>query len=345
MTPNTLNLDATRRALSRAGNLAPARNDVTVESRQDVQSEVATTARSRSRSDWRYSGQLNQQLTAAQRALDFVDELAKKLEELKSTLSGELAAPRLDRDKLAEQVGSVQRQWQSRNAASGGSLDHRMQFRMAGDARQTFSIRGLDIDSLTSGQDETLVFVTGMPGAQPAAVKVGAQQGTSSLLSTLGRALGPSGIQPQLDEQGQLQFAVDEAIWQTVRDRFSLRGGGIRFPAGQPQHLRLDPAADSLQPAGWQVADHASARQTLQKVLRAIDQLQLSRQAIARSMAEVREAIAKLSNMSEQVWADNFVTEFNARFNRESRQGNLFEVVPALLGVSRYRVLSLLSLP
>lgn len=343
MTPTGLNLDNTRRTLARSPGTTPARNDSRT-TQAETQAETPTGLR-HSRSDWRYSGQLNQQLTAAQRALGFVDDLASQLEHLKNELSSELPQSRLDKDKLANSVDEIRRQWENRNAQSGGSLDKRLQFRMASDARQTFSIRGLDIESLTSGQDETLVFVTGMPGAAPAAVKVGANQTTSSLLASLGRALAPSGIQPQLDEQGQLQFAVDEAVWATVRDRFSLRGGGIRFPAGQPQHLRLEPGADSLQPASWQTTDHASARQTLQKVLRALDQLQISRQAIVRSMADVRAAIAQLSNMSEQVWADNFVTEFNARFNRESLQGNLYDVVPALLGVSRYRVLSLLSLP
>ena len=343
MTPTSLNLDSTRRALARSSNAAPARND-SRNTLADGLADVAAGSR-HPRSDWRYSGQLNQQLTAAQRALGFVDDLARQLEQLKGELGGQLPKSRLDKDTLANSINDIQRQWQNRNVQSGGSLDNRLQFRMASDARQTFSIRGLDIDNLTSGQDETLVFVTGMPGAAPAAVKVGENQSPGSLLSSLGRALAPSGIQPQLDEQGQLQFAVDEALWATVRDRFSLRGGGIRFPAGQPQHLRLEPGADSLQPASWQTTDHASARQTLQKVLRALDQLQISRQAIVRSMADVRAAIAQLSNMSEQAWADNFVTEFNARFNRESLQGNLYDVVPALLGVSRYRVLSLLSLP
>ncbi|MNU10815.1 hypothetical protein D3C72_2582050 [compost metagenome] len=62
-------------------------------------------------------------------------------------------------------------------------------------------------------------------------------------------------------------------------------------------------------------------------------------------MAEVRHAIAQLSQMSEQLWADGFVNDFNARFNTPDSESGLYEVVPALLGVSRYRVLSLLALP
>lgn len=346
MSRSSLHLDSPRQPLARtgAGSPAPAGN-VTTEPAVTSGSQPSPAPRRHGGDNWRYSSQLNQQLTAAQRALGFVDSLAGQLEALKGELSGQLTQRRVDSARLARGIEQVAQQWSQRGAASGGSLDSRLQFRLAADARQTFTVRGLEIANLTQGAAETLVFFSGEPGSGPAAVKVGEPLSEAALLATLGRALAPSGIQPQLDEQGQLQFSVAETAWQGVRERFSLRGGGIRFPAGQPQHLKLQPTEQALQPQQWQSADHAGTRQTLQKVLRALDQLQLSRAAISRAMAEVRHAIAQLSQMSEQLWADGFVNDFNARFNTPDSESGLYEVVPALLGVSRYRVLSLLALP
>lgn len=347
MTRSSLHLDSPRQPLARtaAGSPAPAGNVTTEPAATTSSSQASPAPRRHGGDNWRYSSQLNQQLTAAQRALGFVDGLAGQLEALKGELSGQLTQRRVDSARLARGIEQVAQHWSQRGAASGGSLDSRLQFRLAADARQTFTVRGLEVANLTQGAAETLVFFTGEPGSGPAAVKVGEPLSESALLAALGRALAPSGIQPQLDEQGQLQFSVAEEAWQGVRERFSLRGGGIRFPAGQPQHLKLQPTEQALQPQQWQSADHAGTRQTLQKVLRALDQLQLSRAAISRAMAEVRHAIAQLSQMSEQLWADGFVNDFNARFNTPDSESGLYEVVPALLGVSRYRVLSLLALP
>ncbi|WP_374497541.1 hypothetical protein [Vogesella indigofera] len=345
MSRSSLHLDSPRQPLARpgAGSPAPASNAGAAPA---TPASTPSPSLPRSGGDhWRYSSQLNQQLTAAQRALGFVDSLAGQLEALKGELSGQLTQRRVDSARLSRSIEQVAQQWSQRGAASGGSLDSRLQFRLAADARQTFTVRGLEIANLTQGAPETLVFFSGEPGSGPAAVKVGEPLSEAALLAALGRALAPSGIQPQLDEQGQLQFSVAETAWQGVRERFSLRGGGIRFPAGQPQHLKLQPTEQALQPQQWQSADHAGTRQTLQKVLRALDQLQLSRAAISRAMAEVRHAIAQLSQMSEQLWADGFVNDFNARFNTPDSESGLYEVVPALLGVSRYRVLSLLALP
>uniref|UniRef100_UPI000A6512D3 hypothetical protein n=1 Tax=Chromobacterium amazonense TaxID=1382803 RepID=UPI000A6512D3 len=73
-------------------------------------------------------------------------------------------------------------------------------------ARQRFVARGLDLDSLTSGQPETLVFSVG--GGAPAAVRVGEGIRRDEALRGLNQALGPAGVRCELDDYGRLGSAA-----------------------------------------------------------------------------------------------------------------------------------------
>ncbi|XLM21867.1 hypothetical protein MKD33_08250, partial [Chromobacterium piscinae] len=66
--------------------------------------------------------------------------------------------------------------------------------------------------------------------------------------------------------------------------------------------------------------------------------------AIDGAIAEARQSISQLSRTEEQSWASGFVSDFNARLNQTADFNHLQQLVPALLGISRYRVLALLSL-
>ena len=149
-------------------------------------------------SGWRYSAQLNEQLTSAQQALSFVDGLLGQLEGVKSGLSRELTQRQLNQGELQRQMEQFKQQWGQRQAASGGSLDGQLRFHLAGDSRQGFTVKGLELGALAGGQAETLVFSTGESGAAPASVQVGAAWGggsPASLQSSLGRRRRARGSQ------------------------------------------------------------------------------------------------------------------------------------------------------
>ncbi|KZE31764.1 hypothetical protein EV683_101156 [Crenobacter luteus] len=293
---------------------------------------------------WRYSSQLGEQLTAAQRAHDYVDGLVKQLETLKGELSRGLTQRRVDADGLKAGVDAFAERLGQRHASTGGSLDGAWRFRLAGDARQAFTVRGMELASLTGGDVETLALFAGERGTAALTVQVGGGLGEAEVLRRFNRALAPAGVRVDADDAGRLRFSVDEAAWPALAERLAIRGGGIRFPSGQPQRLRAEPEAEALRPGEWRVADHSDVRQTLQRVVQALAQLQQTQQAISRAMEETRASIAKLSHGDERVWAEGFVADFNARLNQPGGYGALYEVMPALIGVSRYRVVSLLAL-
>lgn len=308
------------------------------------QTQPAAQVRGAPTSGWRYSAQLNEQLTSAQQALSFVDGLLGQLEGVKSGLSRELTQRQLNQGELQRQMEQFKQQWGQRQAASGGSLDAKLRFHLAADARQGFTVKGLDLAALSGGQAETLVFSTGESGATPASVQVGGELGEEEVLRRFNRALAGGGVRAEVNEDGQLAFSVPESQWAALSERMTVRGGGIRFPGGVPQRLKLQPEAEAFQPERWKVDDHAQVRQALQSVVRSIGQLQQTRAAINSAIAEAQHSIEQLSHMNEQSWASQFVSDFNARLNQPDGYRNFYELVPALIGVSRYRVLSLLSL-
>lgn len=295
-------------------------------------------------SGWRYSSQLNEQLTSAQRALTFVDSLAGQLEQLKTDLSQQLTQRRIDKDALEAKVGRFTEALSQRHAQSGGTIDGNLRFHLAADARQDFTVRGMDLEALRSGSPETLALFSGERGTAAMSLSVGGDISEDEIMRRLNRALAPSGIRPSVNDDGQLSFSVDEADWPAIRDRLRVRGGGIRFPSGQPQRVKTVAEAERLSTGDWQVSDHANVRQTLQCVVGALSQLHQARGAIASAIDEARGSIERLSRMDEQNWAEEFVADFNARLNQSGDYRSFLDVIPALLGLSRYRVVSLLAI-
>ncbi|QEL54733.1 hypothetical protein [Chromobacterium paludis] len=293
-------------------------------------------------SGWRYSTQLNEQLTSAQCARDYVEDMLDQLQGFKDSLSQQLAQRRLDTEALSAQRDGLQRAWQRRQQDSAGSLDSQLRLSLGAPARQSFSARGLDLDGLSAGQPETLVL--SVPGGGASAVRVGEGVSRDEVLRALNQALGPAGARCELDDRGNLGFSCSERDWPQLRDGLTVRGGGVRFPGGVPQPLSLEPEPPALDASRWKTDDHAQVRLALQEVLRAIARLQQTHAAIDGAIAEARQSISQLSRTDEQSWASGFVADFNARLNQRADFQQLQQLVPALLGISRYRVLALLSL-
>lgn len=293
--------------------------------------------------NWRYSTQLNEQLTSAQRAQDFLEQLSTSLQAVKSELSQALSQRRVDSQALNHDIQAVTQLWGSRNTISGGSIDSRLKFRLLSDAQRSFHIRGLNLSSLTSGQRETLTLYAGARN-RPMTLTVGEDQSEEAILQQFSRALAPAGVSTQADGDGNLVFSAPEEIWNELNDKLAIQGGGIRFPAGQPTRIKAQTESEALTPEKWQVSEHSAAREALQQVVQALAQIEQAKAAIASAISHTMESINQLSHMDEQAWAANFVADFNANLNQVGNYQMVSDVIPALLGVSRYRVESLLSL-
>ncbi|WKB54088.1 hypothetical protein [Eleftheria terrae] len=304
---------------------------------------AGTAAAVRKRGVRNWNPQLNAQLAGAQQALNFLDDAARQLQQLKAELSGRLAAGQpQDDSSLVQAVERFSQTWQQRSQASAGSLDPQLDHTPPGEARQSFTIRGLDLRSLRSGGAETLAFSVGLPGQKTTRVHLEPGLSDEALLQRLDNALAPAGIRAARDAQGELVFSTLESSWGQVKDSLSVHGGGIRFPGGAFHAVRAEALPEAVRPANWAAQQRASLRQSLQEVLDAIERVRRAREVVQTALAEARQQVDGASPADEAQWAQDFVGSFEAQAQQPGYE-LLASVAPALVGLGRERVMALLS--
>lgn len=293
----------------------------------------------------RYSTQLNEQLTSAQRALSFIERLDGAFEKLKLELSVELTQPFIDEVKLKAAADELAEQWALRHTFTQGSVDNTLRFLPSGGACQYFTIPGLDLASLTQGPPETLAFFTGgQSTTPPLVVNVGHGVSQEAILQAFKQVFSSVEIAVETDGNGELSFAICEAKWPRLRDRLMIRGGGVRFADGQPHHVSLHVEPDLFSIDTRELNQPAYLHTILQHLMPIGNQLQQVRNVISNLINEACHFIEQRLPMNDLTWANHFVTDFNAHFSQSRDYRGLHHVVPALMGINRHRVLSLLSL-
>jgi hypothetical protein len=280
---------------------------------------------------------LQQRLGELQQGLAYAQRLAQDLQGLKSGLSRALVQGRTQAE-LQTQLEAVQQTWQARAGESGGQLDARLRPVADGDtARPRFRLRGLDMQALAAPGAETLRL--SLPG-QPRSIAVPLDgQGLQRGLQSLHKALAPTGLRVETSD-GELQFSVAEAQWPALRDGLSLRGDGKRFPSGQMLRVLLDPQADAMAPADWQIDGPQAQRRSLAQVVAAQQQVGAAQQALGRQLADASAPPPAVDDGQE-------IAAFAARFATGASAGlidfgRLSELAPALLGLHRQQVQQLL---
>jgi hypothetical protein len=305
----------------------------------------------------------SRRIAGTQQGLQFLEHAAGQLARLKSLLTGRAtatsrgvsagASPHAsgharDTAELAERIERFAALWRERASASGGSLDSQLAHVDTGEARQRFSIRGLSLPILRSGEPETLYLVFGNRTPQAAAVAIEPALPEDAIVRRFDRALAPSGVRASLDAQGELGFSVPEPAWPNIRDALTIKGGGKRFPTGQFTAVRLIPQAPVLQPELWTLDDAGAMRETLQGVIDAQARVEHAHRTLSRALieegqrlqAQGPEAAARLQ--AEAGWARAFSRSFEATAARGDYPA-LSALAPALLGMQRDRVLAMLG--
>src|SRR5471032_3152539 len=272
-----------------------------------------TTAAPLQRGLSNWDAPLQGDIASAQQALDFLEQSAGQLRSLKAELSAKLASAQQRDGTVEARVRQFSSTWKQRQQSSGGTLNASLQFSST-PSRQTFTVRGMTLANLRVGTRETLAISAG--------------GGSQSLRSVT------------------LQFSTPESAWATVRDNLAVQGNGIRFPAGQLNRVKADPTTPAVDPDSWQTSDTESLRQTLQQVVQALAEVEQAQaqvnDALSTASARVDEtqaaSAADTSTSMSQV-AQNFVSSSD-----QPGYQSLLSLSSALVGISRDRVVSLLSL-
>jgi hypothetical protein len=296
-----------------------------------------------------WNPQLHKQLSDAQQAQDFLDQTAAQLQGLKADLSAKLTGLQSQDGQLEAKLQQLASTARGRSQSSAGSLDPQMRYSSPATATQRFSVRGLDLQTLTSGAGETLSISSGGTGRGLTSVSITPGLSADAIVQRFDRALAPSGIRATSDDSGALIFSVDESSWPAVRDNLSIKGDGIHFPTGQLTRVRADAEPAALQPEAWQKAvksgDTDAVRRTLQQVAQALERVKQARSVVSRSLADAASKIDQARpTQGDAAAAVSLAANFQTVAGR-SDYSSYSSVSAALVGISRTRVLALLALP
>lgn len=174
-----------------------------------------------SRRPLRYNVQLNQQLTAVQKAENYLSEAETQLLMLRHQAM---------RGHESEQTTAVNTLLQQRSQLSGGTVDRNFTVTLQQNSRVAFALPGME-RVLEQASGETLVFALGGSKRELTAVAIPAQATPRQALAQLNVGLGRLGIHAALTPEGGVRYQVDEAHWARVSQHLSVRGEGKQFPA------------------------------------------------------------------------------------------------------------------
>lgn len=289
--------------------------------------------------------EINQQVAGAQQALGFLDDLAGQVREVMAGLGSHLLAREpAGSAQLSERIERVDSTWRGRHAASGGTLDSRLGFKMGEPAVQRFTVRGLDLRTLRSAERETLSFWVGAGRPRPDPVQLEPGLSDEELVHRLDQSLSAAGIRVAADHGDALVFTMPESAWLAVRESLAIKGGGIRFPTGQFNRVRTDEQPQALEPGTWKADDPSTLRQTLDQVLNALDIVRHARDGVERALAEAGRQLDRARPAEDPAWAKAVTANFKASLADAPAYEVFGTITGALHGMRRERVLSLLAL-
>lgn len=285
---------------------------------------------------------LQNEISSAQQALDFLEQSAAQLRGLKADLSAKLASRQIRDGSVEARVRQFSNTWRNRQQASGGSLDPRLSFNRKG-AQQRFAVRGMSLANLRTGAKETLaISVGGSSGVRSVTLEAGLSD--SEIAQRFDDALAPAGVRVSVGDNGQLEFSTPESNFASVRDAFAVQGACIRYPSGQLNRVKVEPESSTIDPDSWQTGDMEGLRSTLQQVLAALAQVE---QAISSVHTQLNQASARAAEAAPAGATTAGMTQVANRFVTTTAQPgyqSLLSINSALAGISRDRVISLLQL-
>lgn len=246
-----------------------------------------------SRRPLRYNVQLNQQLTAVQKAENYLSETETQLLVLRhQAMRGSGEAPSAAVNTLLQQ----------RSTLSGGTVDRNFNVTLQQKSKVSFSLPGME-NVLAQTPGETLVFALGGSKRELTAVAIPPQATPRQALLHLNIGLGRLGIHASLGDDGNAVFQVDEARWAQVSQHLSVRGEGLQFPADA--FTLLAPQAEASREddisqlsSQWERGASGKLQQTLEQITRERSKLHQHQERVSARIQDMataynsREALA-----------------------------------------------------
>jgi len=285
---------------------------------------------------------LQNDVSGAQQAIDFLEQSAAQLRALKTDIAAKLATRTMRDGQVEQRVRQFSETWRNRAQASGGTLDAQLNYSNQ-PATQRFTVRGMTLANLRNGARETLAISVGGGTAGLRSVHLAPGLSDAEIISRFDQAMAPAGVRVSVNKDGELVFTAPESAWPGIRDSLAVQGSGIRFPAGQLNRIKADAEAPVVVPEGWGTADIETMRATLQQVTQALAHVEAALAKVRQELAAATQRVQ--SELPEiEVAGMGQMAEVFANVANEPGYAALVSLTSALVGINRDRVVSLLRL-
>lgn len=292
---------------------------------------------------------LQNSVARAQQAVDYLEQVAGQLENLKGEISARLSGAgngqrsqqrSVQRQQLDGAVRQLTNTLAARQSSAGGGVDANLNFD-GQPAQQRFRIRGLDIDTLQQNAPQTVAFSVGGIGGPQLAVTIGTDQSSEETARAIDRAIAPLGVRAGLNNGG-LVFSTPETNWPAVRDSIAVSGRG---------RVATEEVAPALAPQQWTIGSNSGTggnagnadalRQSLREVVQALERVRRSQDAASTALSAASAEVVTATTPPPEV---DLAAEDFASAAANTNYDSLLALSSALVGVSRERVLALLGL-
>ena len=285
---------------------------------------------------------LQNDVSGAQQAIDFLEQSAAQLRALKSDIAAKLATRTMRDGQVEQRVRQFSETWRSRTQASGGTLDAQLNFSNQ-PSTQRFTVRGMTLANLRNGARETLAISVGGGTAGLRSVHLAPGLSDAEIISRFDQAMAPAGVRVSVNKDGELVFTTPESAWPGVRDSLAVQGSGIRFPAGQLNRIKAEAEPPVVMPEGWGTSDTEAMRATLQQVTQALAHVEAALTKVRMELAVATQRVQSELPEIEEVGMGQMAEVF-ANVANEPGYSALVSLTSALVGINRDRVVSLLRL-
>lgn len=285
---------------------------------------------------------LQNDISSAQQAVDFLEQSAAQLRGLKADLAAKLAARQMRDGQVEQRVRQFAETWRARRESSGGTLDAQLNYSTE-PSTQRFTARGMTLQNLRNGARETLAIAvgSGTQGLRSVHLSPGLTDG--EIVGRFDQALAPAGVRVSANQDGELVFATDETNWPAVRDALAVQGSGVRFPTGQLNRVKTEAEAPAVMPENWGTENVDVMRETLAQVMQALSHVEAALAKVRQELSSAGERARSSMPQIETAGVEDLATKFST-IAQEPGYQSLMALTSALVGINRDRVVSLLSL-
>ncbi|KLV09993.1 flagellin [Photobacterium ganghwense] len=285
------------------------------------------------------------QATTVQVAQQALLQVGRELQSMKrvlaQSLSSQQPAPPSSNDKLAHSQQVIRHTLDSARTQEGRVLDAQLKVQLNGQAGRAFTIPGLNLTRLRHQAEQLRLD---FPQAGAVTLQFDPRLDDKQLVRQLDRNLIPLGMRAAATDGGELVFKTTDSAYLQMHQQVLVTGQGHRYPAGQPNQIRLQPEPEGVEDLSISTAHRDGIRQTLSKVNLHLRQVQQSLDDIkayqAQLAQQMEQQLERLGTQGDVAAAEGRLSHLSAQFS--GGFSATYQAITAQANVHRHTVVALL---